>query len=53
MRSVGITHARILTCQDERVCDACRALEGKVVRLKGRLPLPACRDCRCIYLAIG
>ena len=66
-REAGIKKVEILTCDDERVCDECRTLEGKVfavgTALK-RMPLPGqhCKDgsdknphggrCRCVYVAV-
>ena len=49
MRVLGIKRVRISTCQDERVCRACRKLEGKVFKIRRRMPLPACSQCRCGY----
>ena len=66
MQSVGIMKVKVLTCQDERVCPTCKALEGKVLGVRqalNQMPIPGedCQDrksknshggmCRCIFVA--
>lgn len=67
MRSARISQVRIATARDERVCDYCAALEGKMFSIRQALrnppiPGPSCTDgsdqnphggrCRCIYMAV-
>lgn len=67
MREAGIKKVEIMTCDDERVCDDCRALHGRVFTIRTALknmPLPGqhCKDgsdanphggrCRCVYVAV-
>ena len=49
MRTLGIKEVTVGTCQDERVCKHCRALEGRKFKIGRKMPLPACDTCRCIY----
>ena len=63
----GISEVRISTCRDERVCDYCAALDGKVFSVRQALqkpPIPGqcCTDgsdknlhggrCRCVFMAV-
>ena len=49
------THVKILACRDERVCEICKSLDGKVFTVQEaleKMPLPAnCPTewCRCVY----
>ena len=57
MREVGVKKVETLTCQDERVCPQCKALDGKIMQIATalkNLPVPnqCSGDCRCIYLAV-
>ena len=52
MRALGIKEVTVGTCQDERVCEHCRPLEGRKFKIKRKMPLPACDSCRCIYYAV-
>ncbi len=67
MQPARISHVRIATVQDERVCDYCAALHGKVFSIRQALrnppiPGPRCTDgvgqnrhggrCRCVYVAV-
>ena len=63
----GIRSVRVSSSQDERVCEYCTALEGKVFDIENALeqlpiPGPHCTDgsdqnphggrCRCVYIAV-
>ena len=63
----GIRSVRVSSSQDERVCEYCDALEGKVFDIENALeqfpiPGPSCTDgsdknphggrCRCVYIAV-
>lgn len=67
MDAAGVKRVKVSTCQDERVCEECQAMNGKIYAIKDALedmPLPGrnCTDgsqenpnggrCRCVYLAI-
>ena len=51
-RAAGIKEVTVATCQDERVCDHCRALEGRRFKIGPKMPLPACDTCRCTYYPV-
>ena len=58
-RDIGLNRSRIRTCEDERVCDECAALNNVVVAITkdlDHMPLPArCTNpdrCRCVYIAV-
>ena len=58
-RGIGLNRSRIRTCEDERVCDECAALNNVVVAITedlDHMPLPArCANpdgCRCVYIAV-
>ena len=49
-----IKKVRVLTSQDERVCQHCQPLEGEIFGVKTalkKMPIPPehCPNCRCIY----
>ena len=55
-QQIGVLKVSVMTCQDGRVCDYCRSLEGKVLSVAEALqtmplPGPRCDDgmCRCSY----
>ena len=52
-REVGVKKVKWLTAHDERTCQECGALDGKVFRIEDDpgLPHPACRCCRVAYLS--
>lgn len=55
MSHSGVTHVRIQNCHDDRVCPACRALDGKTFpitdALAGKLVPHLCQHaCRCWYI---
>jgi hypothetical protein len=59
MQRVGIRRVKVLTSRDGRVCDYCRALEGKTFKVADALlrdPLSGKRCdgelCRCTYVAV-
>ena len=52
MRSIGIKEVTVATCQDERVCEHCRVLDGRKFKIGSRMPLPACGTCRCVYYPV-
>lgn len=52
MRAIGIKEVTVATCQDERVCQHCRRLEGRKFTIGKEMPLPACDTCRCVYHAV-
>lgn len=67
MREVGIQKVKVLTADDERVCQACQKLDGKVFSVSAALkimPIPcqSCDDrseknphggfCRCVYVSV-
>lgn len=57
MQEAGIRQAEVSTCQDERVCDGCQAVDGRkfvVADALVSMPLPGegCEMCRCVYTAV-
>ena len=67
IHEAGIKRVEVLTSKDERVCEHCQSMDGKVYDIKDALntmPLPGanCSDgsqknphggrCRCVYLAV-
>ena len=53
----GLRRVKILTARDERVCDQCRPLDGKVLDISEALkskPIPPkeCPFCRCSYSGV-
>ena len=55
-QQTGVPKVSVMTSQDERVCEYCRSLEGKVFTVAEALrtmplPGPGCDDgmCRCVY----
>ena len=55
-QQIGVPRVSVMTCKDERVCEYCRSLEGKVFTVAEALrtmplPGPGCDDgmCRCSY----
>ena len=51
-RAAGIKEVTVATCQDERVCNHCRVLEGRKLKIGRKMPLPACDTCRCVYYPV-
>ena len=67
MQEAGIKRVEVMTAEDERVCEHCQSMDGKVYDIQCALktmPLPSanCSDgsqknrhggrCRCVYLAV-
>ena len=56
MRDIGIDRVRILTAQDERVCEQCAELDGVVVLMVEAENLPHCENqedgCRCTHIPV-
>jgi hypothetical protein len=57
LRRAGVKYVRVLGCGNPgQVCEACEALEGKVMGIDEfpGLPLPGCDQeyCRCVFGAV-
>lgn len=48
----GVGRVRFVTQRDGRVCEECRALEGRVYRLGEQPALPIHWNCRCLYVPV-
>ena len=56
-QKVGVAQVEVLSSGDERVCDGCRAVDGKKFALSDAfdsMPLPGdgCEMCRCVYISV-
>ena len=48
-KGVGVKKVKIRTCEDGRVCSACRKHSKKTYSLEKAPQLPLCWECRCYY----
>lgn len=48
----GCEEVEVWAAKDERVCEVCGAMHGKVYKIKKRPVLPLHSNCRCTYLPI-
>ncbi|MEG1495267.1 MAG: minor capsid protein [Bacilli bacterium] len=48
----GCEEVEVWAAKDERVCEVCGAMHGKVYKIKKRPVLPLHANCRCTYLPI-
>lgn len=51
-RDLGVTEVKILADKDERQCEHCGKLHGKVCSINEPLPIPAHPKCRCCIVPI-
>ena len=48
-KKLGVKKVKIRTCQDARVCSACKKYANKTFSVNKAPKLPICWDCRCYY----